>query len=76
VTTTGSAADDRRPIVIALCDAAGLLTDVESQQVVGSMLGLPIVTDPNITTTAGTESPTGTSPTWREAAICCSTRAV
>ncbi len=30
-----------------------MLTDVESQQVVGRTHGLPIVTDPNITTTAG-----------------------
>jgi HK97 family phage major capsid protein len=33
--------------------AAGVLTDVDSQQVVGRTHGLPIVTDPNITTTDG-----------------------
>lgn len=37
-------------------NAAGILTDVDSQQVVGRSHGLPIVTDPNITTTAGTGS--------------------
>jgi HK97 family phage major capsid protein len=41
-------------------NAGGILTDVASQQVVGTVQGLPIVTDPNITTTAGLESPTGT----------------
>jgi hypothetical protein len=35
---------------------AGILTDVDSQQVVGRSHGLPIVTDPNITTIAGTGS--------------------
>jgi hypothetical protein len=34
-------------------NAAGILQDVASQQVVGQMHGLPVVTDPNITTTAG-----------------------
>jgi HK97 family phage major capsid protein len=34
-------------------NAAGVLTDVDSQQVVGQTCGLPIVTDPNITTTSG-----------------------
>jgi HK97 family phage major capsid protein len=34
-------------------NAAGILQDVASQQVVGTMHGLPVVTDPNITTTAG-----------------------
>lgn len=43
-----------------LFNAAGILEDVASQQVVGQMLGLPIVTDPNITTTAGSESGGGT----------------
>jgi len=33
---------------------AGLLSAVESQQVVGQMHGLPVVTDPNIATTLGT----------------------
>jgi hypothetical protein len=33
---------------------AGVLSDVASQQVVGQVQGLPVVTDPNITTTAGT----------------------
>jgi HK97 family phage major capsid protein len=35
-------------------NAAGILTDVDSQQIVGTTHGLPIVTDPNITVTAGT----------------------
>jgi HK97 family phage major capsid protein len=34
-------------------NVGGILQDVASQQVVGSMHGLPVVTDPNITTTAG-----------------------
>jgi HK97 family phage major capsid protein len=34
-------------------NAAGILTDVDSQQVVGQVAGLPIVTDPNISTTQG-----------------------
>ena len=38
-------------------NAAGILTDVAAQQVVGNMHGLPVVTDPNIgiTSGAGTE---------------------
>ena len=35
-------------------NVAGVLTDVASQQVVGQMHGLPVVTDPNIETTLGT----------------------
>jgi HK97 family phage major capsid protein len=34
-------------------NASGILTDVDSQQVVGRMQGLPVVTDPNISTTSG-----------------------
>jgi HK97 family phage major capsid protein len=34
-------------------NAAGILTDVDSQQIVGRTHGLPIITDPNITVTAG-----------------------
>jgi HK97 family phage major capsid protein len=34
-------------------NAAGVLTDVASQQVVGQMHGLPVITDPNISTTSG-----------------------
>jgi hypothetical protein len=41
-------------------NVAGVLADVASQQVVGQMQGLPVVTDPNISTTSGSESPTGT----------------
>jgi HK97 family phage major capsid protein len=41
-------------------NVGGVLTDVASQQVVGNMHGLPVVTDPNITTTNGSETPTGT----------------
>ncbi len=56
----------RNRLVAALSGAnspmnvAGVLTDVASQQVVGQMHGLPVVTDPNISTTSGSESPTGT----------------
>ena len=42
------APDDNGPF-----NAAGVLTDVASQQVVGRSHGLPIVTDPNIPTTLG-----------------------
>lgn len=42
-------------------NAAGILEAVASQQVVGQMHGLPVVTDPNISTTAGTGSGTGTN---------------
>jgi hypothetical protein len=41
-------------------NVGGVLTDVDSQQIVGSVQSLPVVTDPNITTSAGTESPVGT----------------
>jgi HK97 family phage major capsid protein len=34
-------------------NAAGILEEVASQQVVGSIQGLPVVTDPNIATTSG-----------------------
>jgi len=34
-------------------NAAGILTDVDSQQVVGSIQSLPVITDPNVTTSAG-----------------------
>jgi HK97 family phage major capsid protein len=40
-------------------NVAGVLTDVASQQVVGQMHGLPVVTDPNISTTSGSGSPAG-----------------
>jgi HK97 family phage major capsid protein len=40
-------------------NAAGILDQVASQQVVGQMHGLPVVTDPNITTTAGPGTPSG-----------------
>lgn len=48
------------PAANGLWNAAGVLEDVASQQVVGQMHGLPVVTDPNITTSAGSETPTGT----------------
>lgn len=41
-------------------NAAGILTNVASEQVVGQMHGLPVVTDPNIGTTFGSQTPTGT----------------
>lgn len=37
-------------------NAAGILTDVDSQCVVGQVAGLPIVTDPNLSITQGSES--------------------
>ncbi|MCV7089457.1 phage major capsid protein [Mycobacterium interjectum] len=40
-------------------NVAGLETAVVSQQVVGSVQGLPVVTDPNITVTNGPFSPSG-----------------
>jgi len=40
-------------------NVAGLQTAVASQQVVGTALGLPIVTDPNISITNGPFSPSG-----------------
>jgi hypothetical protein len=36
------------PVDNAPMNTAGILTDVDSQQVVGRMHGLPIVTDPNL----------------------------
>jgi HK97 family phage major capsid protein len=42
-------------------NAAGILSDVDSQQVVGQMHGLPVVTDPNITTTDGPGTSVGTN---------------
>ena len=42
-------------------NAGGILTDVASQQVVGQMHGLPVVTDPNISTTAGVGTAAGTN---------------
>lgn len=41
-------------------NVAGVVTAVAAQQVVGQMHGLPVVTDPNIGTTFGGETPTGT----------------
>lgn len=41
-------------------NAAGILTNVASEQIVGNMQGLPIITDPNLPTTLGSETPTGT----------------
>jgi HK97 family phage major capsid protein len=48
----------QRPLFLGTANApmnvAGVLTDVASQQIVGSMHGLPVVTDPNIPVTQGT----------------------
>ena len=41
-------------------NAAGVLEAVASQQVVRQMHGVPVVTDPNIGTTFGSQTPTGT----------------
>lgn len=50
----------QRPLFLGTANApmnvAGVLTDVASQQVVGSMHGLPVVTDPNIPVTQGAGS--------------------
>ena len=42
------------------CNAAGILENVDSQQIVGNVQGLPIVTDPNISITSGPGTPSGT----------------
>lgn len=53
----------QRPLFLPLANnpmnAGGIVTDVASQQVVGNMLGLPVVTDPNlpINVGSGTEDP-------------------
>jgi len=41
------------PVSNGLFNAAGVLEDVASQQIVGSIQGLPVVTDPNVTIAAG-----------------------
>ncbi|MDT5109607.1 MAG: hypothetical protein QOE20_1497 [Mycobacterium sp.] len=41
-------------------NAAGILTNVASEQVVGNMQGLPIITDPNFPVNLGSEKPSGT----------------
>lgn len=50
--------NQQRPLFVPAANnpmnAAGLLEEVASQQIVGQMHGLPVVTDPNITTTTGT----------------------
>lgn len=47
----------QRPLVLPNANmpfnAMGILTDVDSQQVVGNVHGLPVVTDPNIPTNSG-----------------------
>lgn len=48
------------PVAQNPMNAAGILTNVASEQVVGNMQGLPIITDPNLPVTLGAESPTGT----------------
>lgn len=52
-----------RPLFLAPANnpqnAGGILTAVDSQQVVGQMHGLPVVTDPLVTVTNGSGSPTG-----------------
>lgn len=55
--------ESNRPLFVPTAggpwNAAGVLTDVAPEGIVGQVLGLPVVVDANITTTAGTESPTG-----------------
>ncbi|MGD1204834.1 phage major capsid protein [Mycobacterium seoulense] len=48
------------PISQAPVNVAGVLTNVASEQIVGNIQGLPIITDPNLPTTLGSETPTGT----------------
>ena len=40
-------------------NAGGVQTDMAAQGAVGTTLGLPIILDPNITVSAGSESPVG-----------------
>jgi HK97 family phage major capsid protein len=55
--------DAGRPLFLphaqAPMNVGGVLTDVASQQVVGTMHGLPVVTDPSITIANGAETPVG-----------------
>ena len=57
--------NQQRPLFLPAANnpfnAAGILSDVASQQVVGQMHGLPVVTDPNISTTAGAGTAAGTN---------------
>ena len=57
--------NQQRPLFLPAANSpmnvGGVLTDVASQQVVGQMHGLPVVTDPNITTTAGVGTAPGTN---------------
>lgn len=43
------------PTANGLWNVGGILEDVASQQVVGQMHGLPVVTDPNVSITSGSE---------------------
>jgi HK97 family phage major capsid protein len=49
-----------RPLVVPTAggpfNAAAVIEDVDSQQIVGHVLGLPVITDPNLTTTEGAGS--------------------
>jgi len=51
--------NSNRPLFIpegnGLLNAAGILTDVDSQCVVGQVGGLPVVTDPNLSVIHGSE---------------------
>lgn len=53
-----------RPLVVPNANgpqnAAGILANVDNQQIVGQMHGLPVVSDPSIPTTLGAESGGGT----------------
>ncbi|MEZ0357339.1 phage major capsid protein [Mycobacterium sp. SA01] len=53
-----------RPLILPYAsnpmNAVGILSEVDSQQIVGQLAGLPVITDPNVTTTAGSESGGGT----------------
>lgn len=48
------------PVSQGPMNVAGVLTEVASEQIVGNMQGLPIITDPNLPINLGAETPTGT----------------
>jgi HK97 family phage major capsid protein len=47
------------PVSQSPMNVAGILTAVASEQVVGNMQGVPIITDPNLPINLGSETPTG-----------------
>lgn len=55
---------NQRPLFLPAANnpqnAMGVVSGVAMEQVVGNIQGLPVITDPNLATTLGTETPTGT----------------